>query len=155
MRIALEKLEKYLSLLEHKISQFKILNSPVSKGSVGWHTEHTLLTIDLIIDALKNSVAENYKWKFNLLRLVVFTTRKIPRGKAQSPEVVVPKGNITAESLKAHIYQTKEKLKELNSIHAKQYFRHPFFGNLRLKQTIKFLEIHTNHHMKIMNDILK
>ena len=90
-----------------------------------------------------------------MIRIIVLTTKKIPRGRAQSPDVVVPKGKITEETLKAHLDQTVEKIKELNSIGPNQYFRHPFFGNLRLKQTVKFLEIHTYHHLKIVNDILK
>ncbi len=151
----MEKLEKHIKHLENNILHHLQVNSSVSKGSVGWHIEHTLLTIDRVIDALKTSVAKDYKWKFNLIRIIILTTKKIPRGRAQSPEVVVPKGSITEETLKAHIDKSKEKIKELKLIDPKQYFRHPFFGNLRLKQTVKFLEIHTNHHLKIVNDILK
>lgn len=149
------RLEKYIKNFEQFLSQYDFLNNSVSKGSVGWHIEHTLLTLDRVVEALKSSVAKDYKWKFNMIRIIVLTTKKIPRGRAQSPDVVVPKGKITEETLKAHLDQTIEKIKELNSIDPNQYFRHPFFGNLRLKQTVKFLEIHTNHHLKIVNDILK
>jgi hypothetical protein len=35
-----------------------------------------------------------------------------------------------------------------------QYFHHPFFGHLKLNKTIKFLEIHTNHHLQIIHEII-
>ena len=55
------------------------------------------------------------------------------------------------ESLK-NTYQAITYLKDCE---ANQYFMHPFFGQLNKKQTIKFLEIHTEHHLKIIRDILK
>ncbi len=35
------------------------------------------------------------------------------------------------------------------------YFNHHVFGMLTKKQTLRFLEIHTKYHLKIVNDILK
>jgi hypothetical protein len=57
----------------------------------------------------------------------------------------------TQESLK-NTYQAITYLKDCEE---NQYFMHPFFGQLNKKQTIKFLAIHTEHHLKIIRDILK
>ncbi len=75
----MKKLNTLLMLLESKIEKSEQINLRVSKSSVGWHIEHTLLVINVIIAGLKNSNPGEYKWKFNLSRLFVFTFNKIPR----------------------------------------------------------------------------
>ncbi|WP_268846973.1 hypothetical protein [Flavobacterium aestivum] len=151
----MEKLKKLIQDLESKIPNQEILNPAISKSSVGWHIEHSLLTIILIVGALQKSNPENYKWKFNFKRVLIFTINKIPRGRAKAPKVVQPKEDVNIESLRNHLEKGKAKLAELNSISDKNYFEHPYLGHLTLKPTIKFLEIHTNHHLQIINDIIK
>ena len=58
------------------------------------------------------------------------------------------------KTLVEHLELTKSKIQELEIIDSKKYFNHPVFGHLKLSKTIKFFEIHTNHHLKIINDIL-
>lgn len=151
----MDKLSKCLNELESKISNSESLNLAISKSSVGWHVEHTLLTINSIIDRLKNSDPNDYKWKFNFPKILVFTINKIPRGRAQSPVSVQPRNNFTIETLKNHLDITKRKLAELQILKPTNYIEHPVFGKLKLKHTIKFLEIHTKHHIDIINDIIK
>lgn len=146
-------LNKILTELESNISKQDTLNTDVSQSNVGWHIEHALLTINGVIKALEKSDPSNYKWSFRIPRLIVFTINKIPRQRAKSPKAVVPKIYDEA-TLKAHVEKTKNKIQELNSISKDKYFDHPFFGNLKVNKTIKFLKIHTNHHLKIINDIL-
>lgn len=45
-------------------------------------------------------------------------------------------------------------LKELFSLNQNQYFSHYIFGILNRDKTLRFIEIHTNHHLKIVRDIL-
>ncbi len=151
----MKKLETLLTVLDSKIESSDEINLQVSKSSVGWHIEHTLLAINVIITGLKNSNPSEYKWKFNLSRLFVFTINKIPRGKGKAPDRVQPNTIFTTESLKNHLKLTIDKLKELNKLNTNQFIDHPIFGNLNLKSTIKFLHIHTNHHIEIIDDIIK
>ena len=151
----MEKLERQLDELESKISQSESRNLAISKSSIGWHIEHALLTINLIIDGLKQSDANEYKWKFSISKFLVFTMNKIPRGRAQSPSAVLPKGNFTIETLIRHCDATKIKLAELQYLKPNSYIEHPVFGKLKLKSTLKFLLIHTRHHIDIINDIIK
>ena len=148
------KLETYLIEVENKISNQEISNAEVSKANVGWHIEHILLTIDKIIDSLKKSEPANYKSSFNFTRLLVFTMNKLPRGRVKATKAVIPE-EYNEKSLREHLYSTKLKLEELKTIDSNKYFNHPVFGNLKLNKTIKFLDIHTKHHLKIINDILK
>jgi len=150
----MNKLSEYLNELETKISKQEHYNITISKSNVGWHIEHILLTINLIIEEVQKSNPENYKWSFKLSRILVFSMNKIPRGRAKSPKVVAPKMYDEA-TLIEHFKIAKFRVQELKNISSDKYFNHPFFGNLKLDKTIKFLEIHTNHHLEIINDILK
>lgn len=140
--------------LEILISKHEILNNDISKSNVGWHIEHTLLTINLIIEQLKKSDPAKYKWRFNIPKIIVFTLNKIPRGRARSPKVVVPK-SYSIVTLQEHIIITRNSIKELQALPSDKYFTHPYFGDLKLTHTLKFLEIHTSHHLEIINDIVK
>ena len=150
----MKNLEGLLAELESTISQQSILNKSVSEVSVGWHLEHILLSLNGIISRLKRSNPEEFKGAFKMSRFIVFTTGIIPRGRAKAPETVVPKAFDT-ESLTAHIAIAKERIKQLDDMNPNFFMEHPFFGHLRKADTIKFLRIHTNHHLKIINDILK
>ena len=151
----MEKLKKLIHDLESKIPNQEMLNPTISKSSVGWHIEHTLLTMNLIIEAQQKSNPENYKRAFNFYRTLVFAMNKIPRGNAKAPKIVQPKVEFNTETFKNHLEKGKTRLAKLNTISDKNYFKHPYFGYLTLKPTIKFLEIHTDHHLQIINDITK
>ncbi len=143
-----------LEQLKGHIPNQEVLKDSVSKSSVGWHIEHTLLAINQVIAAVKRSSPRDYKWTFNFNRLLVLTSRKIPRGRAQSPSSVQP-GAFNIQTLNTHAYVTGEQLKELATIKEDKFFKHPVLGKLRLKATVRFLEIHTQHHLNIIRDILQ
>ena len=63
------KLNSLLDQIEKKIPLFESLNQQVSQATVGWHIEHTLLSVNKIIQLLINSKPEEYKWKFNSFKL--------------------------------------------------------------------------------------
>ncbi len=151
----MNKLKELIQELEAAIPHQELVNTAVSKASVGWHIEHTLLTMHMIIKTLKNSDSATYKRKFNWSRTLVFTINKIPRGKAKAPSRVQPRDEFTAETLHRHIQSVREKLQELDALEPNNYFEHPFFGHLNLKPTRKFLKIHTAHHLHIIRDIIK
>ena len=151
----MKKLEVLVKELETKIPAYELINPQVSQGSVGWHIEHTLLTLNLIINAVKASDPQKYKWTLNWKRTIISTLGIIPRGKVKAPKAVQPKENFNRETLQQHIALAEEGLKSVNHLQADQYFTHPFFGDLNLKSTLRFLQIHTQHHLAIINDIIK
>ncbi len=149
----MKKLNNLIVQLESNVSHQQIANQSISKSNIGWHIKHALLTIDGIIEALKKSNPSKYKWNFKILRLIVFTLKKIPRGRGKSPKIVIPQ-KYDELSLIKDCQNALVKIKELELIDKDKYFKHPYFGNLKLDKAIKFLEMHTNHHLKIINDIL-
>ena len=150
----MNRLAELIQQIEIHIPRQEFINRKVSAASVGWHIEHTLLTISVIIDALQKSKPEDYRWKFNFLRTLILTTRKIPRGRAQSPKAVRPQAIFNTETLHTHVSLIKNKMIVLDSLLRNHHFEHPFFGKLNLKPAIKFIELHTRHDIHIINDIL-
>lgn len=148
-------LRQLLNELEHRSSYWEVQNAGVSKASVGWHVEHSLLTLNLIIKTLETSNPQDYKSRFSFAKLFVLTFRKIPRGRAGAPQSVRPADAITAESMKAQFQKADSLIARLDHLEKNHFFEHPFFGHLNRKPAIQFLEIHTRHHLDIINDILQ
>jgi hypothetical protein len=151
----MKKLSDLIAILESKIAVHELINSSISKGSVGWHIEHTLLTFNTIIEALKKSDPANYKSRFDYRRLYVLLLGKIPRGKVKAPAVVQPKEDHNVDTLQQHISISKQNLKSLEDLQPSNFFTHPFLGDMNLKQAIRFLQVHTSHHVHIIDDIVR
>ena len=151
----MKNLDAILPELASYIADHNQSNQAISEVSVGWHLEHSLLVIKQITATVAQSEPKLYKSKFNVKRFIVFLTKTIPRGKAKAPKVVIPSEGITVDSLQESLKNTYQAIAYLKDCQEKQYFMHPFFGQLNKKQTIKFLAIHTEHHLKIIRDILK
>lgn len=150
----MQKLHKQLDELESFIPQLDVRNEAISASTVGWQIEHDLLVISSVIEGVKRSDPASYKWRFKPLKYVILWRGVIPRGKVGAPKVVTP-GEITPESLQAHIALCRQRLAELVQVRNDHYFTHPFFGDLKKKETLRFLYVHTEHHLKIIKDILQ
>ena len=150
----IHKLEVLIAQLEATIPFYETTNLTISASSVGWHIEHTLLTINGIANVLIHSDPAKYKWHFKWGRILIFSLNKIPRGRAKSPEVVMPKGQIDQAKLETLLSDTRTKCNQLAFLPANKFFEHPYIGMLKLKHTVTFLEIHTNHHLEIIRDIV-
>ena len=148
-------LHKILLQLENHIPNLEKTNSRVSNSTIGWQIDHCLLVINGVIGQVEISNPTEFKSKFNFNRLIVFTTGKIPRGKIRAPKMVTPISIATAEELNSNIEIAKNKVSKLNNLPKNSFFKHPFLSDLNVKQTEKFLAIHTKHHLKIIEDILK
>ena len=144
-----------LHQLESHISNFEKTNPNVSNSTVGWQIDHCLLVINGIIGQIEISDPLKYEPKWNFPKFMVFTTGKIPRGKAKAPKVVIPTQVAPQEELLVKLAAAKNNVLKLDSFSENQFFNHPFFKDLNVKQTKKFLTIHTKHHLKIIEDILK
>ncbi len=152
----MEKLAVLLKEIGTHIPNYDKNNPKVTETSVGWHLEHILLVITNVLKAVEISDPKQYKWEFNFSRLMIFFTGKIPRGRAKAPKHVQPNPeHITQEALQGHLADAYAKLALVPNFQPKQHFQHPFFKHLDLKSTLQFLYIHTEHHLKIVRDMLK
>ncbi|GAB2769882.1 hypothetical protein GCM10010465_14430 [Actinomadura fibrosa] len=148
-------LQAQLQELKEYLPKKELTNPKVSSAAVGWHISHILQVINNIFDSLKNSDPEDFKRDFSFWKTAVFMFRKIPRGKARSPKVVLPPDDIEMEFLQQQMEEAQANILLINNFPKKAHFAHPFFNHLNRNETKKFLEIHTEHHLKIIRDILK
>ena len=144
----LERLEELIDLSDRK-------NTAVSKASVGWHIAHTLITMGGILDLLEQSDPKSLTGRINLAGWLTLKLGWIPKGRGKAPRVARPEGQIDPQRLQKKVTSTKEKLDMLSTLDPNAYFKHPYFGELKLKWAIRFIEVHTKHHLKIMESILK
>ncbi len=143
----LTEMERYL---KHKAQ----LNSKVSKAPVGWHLAHNLKVIHSILTGLENSEPDQYKKTFSWKKELVYLSGKIPRGKARSPKKVIPEENLSEAEIREQITIVRKGISEISKHPKNAFFEHPYFGHIKRDETAKFLVIHTEHHLKIIRDIL-
>lgn len=148
-------INELISKIEVYIPKKDIRNDAVSKSDIGWQLDHALKVFIEVSEWTANSNPDDYKWNFNLMRLVMFPLCYIPRGKGKAPKYVLPPEIITTEALNSQLQTVKNQITILNDLPKGVYFKHYIFGMLSKKQTLRFLEIHTKHHLKIVSDILK
>lgn len=142
----LREMEKYISFRDQ-------CNSAVSRANVGWHLTHNLKVINNVTDALRSSNPDKYRYQFSFPKLIVFLTRRIPRGKVKAPKSVRPDDNVRQEDLVKSLQEAERNIQQFGTLHPNSHFNHPYFKNLNRNATNKFLEIHTEHHLKIIREI--
>lgn len=149
----IEKLKTRIKELEDNLNYINVENQSISQRGVDWHLDHSLKVIIGILKTLQLSNPKDYSYKFNYLRTFCLTFYYLPRGKAKAPKAVNNEGEIQINDIKKQIEISRSLLKNIESLNVNSYFKHPYFGLLNLKQSLKFIVIHTNHHLKIINEI--
>jgi len=146
----IEELNKLESFIPYRDS----INQNVSEVDVAWHLDHSLKVINAVIDTLKSSNPEDYRQSVNIGRSYILLSGRIPRGRGQSPDFVLPPKNVLTQDLEKQLKHARAELTTMNSLHKNSYFNHFAFGMLHKEDAKRFLEIHTNHHLAIVEDIL-
>ncbi len=146
-----KEIDEIKSLLQH----YDATNEKISAVSVGWQLDHSLRVINSVINVMKKSDPSEYTGGWNSRRFYIFLRGSIPRGAGKAPKQVVSKTSIRPATIEQQILIAEDFIKEFETLPAKVFFKHPYFGNLHKKRAAKFLGIHTRHHLKIARDILK
>lgn len=143
----LEKIQEYITYRDYRVEK-------ISAVDVAWHLDHSLKVINQVVSILRKSNPEDYKKDFNIRRKVVFAVGRFPRGKGRAPKTVLPPENIHTEDILKQLNEAMSDLKSLDSLDKNAHFKHGIFGMLDLPLTVRFLKIHTNHHLAIIEDIV-
>ncbi len=148
VNLQIKEIESFLEL-EDK------LDAEVSNWSIYKQLEHILIVNKNISAAiLKGKEPEERKAR-TPLSYFVLTTGFIPRGKAKAPKIAEPK-SLSQSELKSLLEEVKNNFSKLDNLNLSLVVaNHPYFGGLNSKEWLRFLEVHTNHHLKIVRDIIK
>ncbi|WP_347173533.1 DUF1569 domain-containing protein [Polaribacter uvawellassae] len=148
-------LENRLQLLESYIPNYKDINTNVSKAGVAWHLDHSLKVINAVVKNMENSDPNLYEDNFKFVGKVLLKLGFFPRGKAKAPKYVKPPEVILKSAIITQLAEAKQNIKEIQNLNENAYFKHPLFGNTNKFRVVRFLDTHTNHHLKIVKKILK
>lgn len=141
--------------IENYFENFQKQNYRISSKSVGWHIDHSLRAINNAVFELKDSNAQQYTYTINLRRITLFFRKKMHRKSLKCSRINRNFEVITLDGLKFQFELVNSNIKTIEKLNSKSNFNHPYFGQLNLAQTCKFLDIHTKHHIEIIKDIIK
>jgi len=125
----------------------------ISDRGVDWHLEHCLKIVVAISDTLEQSNPNEYRPKFSFWKSIILWTGYMPRGRAKSPKPFNNLEKVNIAQLPELLTKAKLALAKLDSLPANSFFKHPMFGHLNLSETKRFIFIHSNHHLKIVDEI--
>ena len=151
----MNKIYNLLINLEVQIENYSSLNKAISEGNVGWHIVHSCLVVNSVCAAVVKSDASKFIKKFSFKTFLVLLLNSFPRGKAKAPSFTMPSEELSPASILKSIQAARASIEALAKAGKNQYFTHPIFGDLNAADTFKFLGVHTNHHLKIIKDIIK
>ena len=144
----IKELESYIAVKNKR-------NDSLSTSDIAWQIDHSLKVFNLVSDTFVNSDPNLHSSKFNKWRLLCFTLGYFPRGKVKAPKFVRPPEVISIEDLKLQLQLAYHNVEDIKTAVENAHFKHFIFGVLNKNRTIRFLQLHTNHHLKIIRDILK
>jgi hypothetical protein len=140
--------------IEVALPQAEKVNSVISDRGVDWHLEHTLKIIIAISDTLGKSNPAEFKPTFGFWKIVILWSGHIPRGRSKSPKPFNNLDQVNVAELPDLLAKAKSALSRLDTLPSNSFFKHPVFGHLDLLQAKRFILIHSNHHLTIVEDII-
>jgi len=80
----------------------------------------------------------------------------IPRGVADSPKVTLPAELPDMDAVRQDLADATERIEALGPLPEEtNRIPHPYLGPFDARDWMRFLEVHTNHHLAILTDIGK
>jgi hypothetical protein len=155
------------SPLEEQVAEMRRLSSlpdaqlfatcGVSRWTPSEHLDHTVKVMSSIVGRLLQRVAERGR-PLSPLGHLILLVRWIPRGRGKSPERLRG-ARASREELSAALDRVAKQLARIETSHLERargrIVPHPRFGGLTPPQAMRFAAIHTQHHLKIVADMLR
>ncbi|GAK97358.1 hypothetical protein JCM19294_1404 [Nonlabens tegetincola] len=151
----MKSIKDQLKSIATELDKGNLVVASVSKKGTYWHLDHSLRVIEGVLETLITSKPEDFSPRINFWKKIILLTGYIPRGKGKAPKQVVPLPEISKDDLLKRLESIQVLLSKSENTHKKAHFNHPLFKDLNKKQTLRFLRIHTHHHLKIIADINK
>lgn len=150
-----DHMAEHFERIERYLKQRDVRNTEVSQADVAWHLDHVLKVLHRLYGGVEESNAEDFPGsRFSVQKEIVFLLGDFPRGVAQAPESVRPPDKILTEDIIKQLLEAKIMMSKAHQLDPDQFVNHPVFGPMGRNEAMRFIEIHTGHHFKIIEDIL-
>lgn len=131
--------------------------APFTTWTPSEHIDHNVKVAAAIVGRLLDDGAARGDRGVSAIGRLILAVGRIPRGKGKAPERVFG-ARQTAAELHASLDKLEAKLALLTDRHLAAsrgpIVPHPRFRGLLPAQALRFLAIHTDHHLRIVADIL-
>lgn len=143
-------------------ADLNLKNEAVSQWTVAQHIDHTasvvkgILALIMMISNSKNPSTDGAP---KLLAKIILFVGYLPRGKGKAPDQFVPKAashdeiRKNVQMMDTFIKGLEPRLAQIEA--SKGRAPHPVLGSFTPAEWLRFIDIHTNHHFKIIRDIKK
>ncbi len=168
------RVDRDLEVVRELYSEMELLlHQPVSllqkrTRAAGWSASeqihHVLLAnkwaLSTIIKMLLGHGGFSESGRKNLLGAALLCIGRFPRGRARAPAGVVPDPDMPVTKLltmlekqRTHLDRIADQRSQL--LTHRRRFRHPLLGYFSAADGIRFVRIHTRHHIKLAGEIMK
>jgi len=140
--------------LRAAVPHYAVQAPQVSGWSVGMHVHHCCLVIQAVHDALAASRPPAPRmWRSLIGRLVLWRGR-FPRGRARAPEFALPADDMSPTQLTTLLSAAEQAVGAMRALDPGTWMRHFMLGTFTRDEAMRFAEVHTNHHLAIIREIL-
>lgn len=154
-----DRMERLLDGPEDRLRR----HTPVSGWSAAEQLHHVLIAnrwaLTSVVSILRGHGQFPDSGRLTLLGAVVLGFGRIPRGRGKAPATSQPDADATIAELRTQLRKQRGYLatikNEAGRVAAlRGRFLHPYFGDLSASDGIRFVRVHTDHHLRIVDDIL-
>jgi len=155
IRTQIEQMKKAFSETEEDLAAITV---PRSSWCAAAHFDHIIKVAHGTLLILAKPEPPAAPRGLNLIGRLLLALGWMPRGRAQSPDRL--RGSaVTLEELQASLAELENVLERVASRTVTRpnmpILRHPTFGGLTHAQALRFVRIHTDHHLKIVQKLIR